>query len=163
VHGSTTIDRFDLRLLAALEEDGRFTNQELGDRIGLSASQCSRRRAALETAGLIAGYRAELDADSLGLKVLAFVEVNLGTHSAENSERFLSLLSRIDEVQEAYALSGATDYLLKVIVPDLKSLSQLLNNTLLQHSTVSRVCSSIVLERLKTKSRLPLSEVRVSE
>jgi DNA-binding Lrp family transcriptional regulator len=83
VHGSTTLDRFDLRLLAALEEDGRFTNQALGDRIGLSASQCSGRRAALEAAGLIAGYRAELDAEALGLKVLAFVEVNLGTHSAE--------------------------------------------------------------------------------
>jgi DNA-binding Lrp family transcriptional regulator len=163
VHNSADLDRFDLRLLAALEEDGRFTNQELGDRIGLSASQCSRRRSALEAAGLIAGYRAELDAEALGLRVLAFVEVNLATHSAENSERFLNLLTRFDEVQEAYALSGETDYLLKVIVPDLKSLSQLINNTLLAHSTVSRVCSSIVLERLKTNRRLPLTDVRVPE
>lgn len=162
MHDSTALDRFDLRLLAALEEDGRSTNQELGDRIGLSASQCSRRRAALEAAGLIAGYRAELDAEALGLKVLAFVEVNLATHSAENSERFLNLLARLDEVQEAYALSGETDYLLKIIVPDLKSLSKLINNALLEHSTVSRVSSSIVLERLKTSGRLPLTDVPVS-
>ncbi len=163
MHGSAALDRFDLRLLAALEEDARFTNQELGNRIGLSASQCSRRRSALEQAGLIAGYRAELNAEALGLKVLAFVEVNLATHSAENSERFLSLLRRLDEVQEAYALSGETDYLLKVIVPDLKSLSQLINNALLEHSTVSRISSSIVLERLKTSGRLPLSDVAVSQ
>ncbi len=163
MHGSGALDRFDLGLLAALEEDARFTNQELGDRIGLSASQCSRRGSALEAAGLITGYRAELDSEALGLKVLAYVEVNLATHSAENSERFLSLLTRLDEVQEAYALSGETDYLLKVIVPDLKSLSQLINNALLKHSTVSRISSSIVLERLKTSGRLPLTDVPVSQ
>jgi DNA-binding Lrp family transcriptional regulator len=156
-----TLDRFDVRLLAALEEDARLTNQELGERIGLSASQCSRRRSALETAGLIVGYRAELAAEALGLKILAFIEVNLATHSAENGERFRKLLGRIDEIQEAYALSGDTDYMLKVIVPDLESLSRLINDTLLGHSTVSRVCSSIVLERLKVTSRLPLTSVEV--
>jgi DNA-binding Lrp family transcriptional regulator len=65
------LDRFDLRLLAALQDDARLTNQQVGERIGLSASQCSRRRAALEAAGLIRGYRAELVAEALGLNVLA--------------------------------------------------------------------------------------------
>ena len=152
-------DSFDVRLMAALEAEGRLTNQELGDRIGLSASQCSRRRSALEAAGLIVGYRAELAAEALGLTILAFIEVNLSSHSPENSARFRALLARIDEVQEAYSLSGETDYLLKVIVPDLKSLSRLINDTLLGHSTVSRVCSSIALDRLKVGGRLPLESV----
>lgn len=161
MHDTLTLDRFDLRLLAALERDARLTNQELGERIGLSASQCSRRRSALETAGLIVGYRAELAAEALGLKILAFIEVNLTAHSLENGEHFRNLLARIDEIQEAYALSGETDYMLKVIVPDLKSLSRLINDTLLGHATVSRVCSSIVLERLKVTGRLPLTSVEV--
>jgi DNA-binding Lrp family transcriptional regulator len=159
MHESIAVDRFDLRLMAALEGDGRLTNQELGERIGLSASQCSRRRSALETAGLIVGYRAELAAEALGLKILVFIEVNLAQHSPENGERFRNLLNRIDEIQEAYALSGDTDYMLKAIVPDLKSLSSLINDTLLGHSTVSRVCSSIVLDRLKMTTRLPLATV----
>ena len=161
MHDTLPLDRFDLRLLAALERDARLTNQELGERIGLSASQCSRRRSALETAGLIVGYRAELAAEALGLKILAFIEVNLTAHSRENGEHFRNLLARIDEIQEAYALSGETDYMLKVIVPDLKSLSRLINDTLLGHATVSRVCSSIVLERLKVTGRLPLTSVEV--
>jgi DNA-binding Lrp family transcriptional regulator len=162
VHGSSSLDRFDLRLLAALQEDGRLTNQELGDRIGLSPSQCSRRRSALEAAGLISGYRAELAAEALGLNILVFIEVNLAAHSPENAERFHRLLTRLEEIQEAYSLSGETDYLLKAIVPDLKSLSRLINETLLGHATVTRVCSSIVLERLKVSSRLPLTNVPVS-
>jgi DNA-binding Lrp family transcriptional regulator len=161
MHDSPTLDRFDLRLLAALEGDARLTNQQLGERIGLSASQCSRRRSALEAAGLIVGYRAELAAEALGLTILAFIEVNLAAHSQENGERFRKLLGQIDEIQEAYALSGETDYMLKAIVPDLKSLSHLINDRLLGHSTVSRVCSSIVLERLKATSRLPLARVDV--
>ena len=90
-------DSFDVRLMAALEAEGRLTNQELGDRIGLSASQCSRRRSALEAAGLIVGYRAELAAEALGLTILAFIEVNLSSHSPENSARFRALLDlRLD-------------------------------------------------------------------
>jgi DNA-binding Lrp family transcriptional regulator len=161
MHKTITLDRFDLGLLAALEGDARLTNQELGERIGLSASQCSRRRSALEAAGLIVGYRAVLEAEALGLTIMAFIEVNLSAHSSENSEKFRSFLGRIDEVQEAYALSGETDYILKVVAPDLKGLSRLINDTLLGHPKVSRVCSSIVLDRLKVVSRLPLSSVEV--
>lgn len=155
--GTTELDSFDLRLLTALQDDCRLTNQQLGDRIGLSPSQCSRRRSALEAAGLIRGYRAELAAEALGLSILVFIEVNLSSHSRENAERFRLMLSRLDHIQEAYALSGETDYLLKAIVPDLRSIQELVNETLLGHATVSRVCTSIVLDALKTSNRLPLA------
>jgi DNA-binding Lrp family transcriptional regulator len=154
--GSPELDGFDLRLLAALQENGRLTNQEVGERIGLSPSQCSRRRMALEAAGLIRGYRADLAAEALGFRLLVFIQVTLSAHSGDNARSFRELMARIDEVQEAYAMTGDTDYLLKVVVADLKDLAALVNDVLLPHQTVARVRSSIVLDRLKETSRLPL-------
>ncbi|MFD1109100.1 Lrp/AsnC family transcriptional regulator [Pseudoroseomonas ludipueritiae] len=158
MHAMVHLDSFDLRLLFALQDDARLTNQQLGERVGLSASQCSRRRAALEAAGFIRGYRAELAAEALGLRVLAFIQVTLTAHSGTNSRRFRDLLAMVEEIQEAYAMTGDTDYLLKAIVPDLKGLSRLVNETLLAHDSVARVRSSIVLEKLKDSGRLPLQQ-----
>jgi DNA-binding Lrp family transcriptional regulator len=153
---SSHLDAFDLRILAALQENGRLTNQELGERVGLSASQSSRRRTSLEAAGLIRGYRADLAAERVGFRLLVFVQVTLATHSGDNAEKFRKLVARLDEVQEAYATSGDTDYFLKIVVPDLKELSVLLNEILLPHESVARVRSSIVLDRLKETAWLPL-------
>jgi DNA-binding Lrp family transcriptional regulator len=153
----TALDSLDLRLLAALQDNGRLTNQEVGERIGLSASQCSRRRVALEAAGLIRGYRADLAAEALGFQLLVFVNVTLAAHSRDNARAFRDLIARVAELQEAYALTGDADYLLKVVVRDLKDLSLLVNDVLLPHETVARVRSSIVLDRLKESARLPLS------
>jgi DNA-binding Lrp family transcriptional regulator len=150
------LDEFDFRLLAALQADGRLTNQELADKVGLSASQCSRRRSRLEEAGIIRGYHADLSAEALGLSVLVFIHVTLATHSPDNSKRFRDLVGRLDEVQEAYSLTGETDYLLKMVLPDLKSLATTVNERLLAHDTVAHVRSSVVLDRLKETSRLPL-------
>jgi len=155
MHKLGDLDAFDLRILAALQENGRLTNQELGERVGLSASQCSRRRTSLEAAGLIRGYRADLAAERVGFRLLVFVQVTLATHSGDNAEKFRKLVARLDEVQEAYATSGDTDYLLKIVVPDLKDLS-VLNEILLPHESVARVRSSIVLDRLKETAWLPL-------
>ena len=154
------LDDFDFRLLGALQEDGRLTNQELAERVGLSASQCSRRRARLEESGIIRGYHAELSADALGLGVLVFVHVTLTTHSPDNSKRFRDLVARSDEIQEAYSLTGETDYLLKMVLPDLKSLATAVNERLLAHDTVAHVRSSVVLDRLKETARLPLKKIR---
>ncbi len=157
------IDDIDLKLLAALQQEGRLTNFELADRVGLSPSQCSRRRVTLEAAGVIEAYRAALSAEALGLSVLVFVEVRLATHSPENSRRFQRLIDGLDEVQEAYALTGEADYLVKLVVPDLASLSRILNEVLLPHGSVAHVRSSIVLHRLKQTSNLPLSAVAVQQ
>ena len=156
MHTSPPLDAFDLRLLAALQDNGRLTNQEVGERIGLSPSQCSRRRAALEAAGLIRGYHADLAAEALGFRLLAFIQVTLATHSGDNAEKFRALVRRLDEVQEAYAMTGDADYLLKAVLPDLRDLSALVNDVLLRHESVARVRSSIVLDRLKEAGRLPV-------
>jgi DNA-binding Lrp family transcriptional regulator len=150
------VDGFDLRILAALQDDGRLTNQQLAEHAGLSASQCSRRRMRLEEDGTIRGYRADLAGELLGFNVLAFVQITLATHSPDNAKHFRDLVQRVDDVQEAYAITGDADYVLKVIARDLKSLSDIINGVLMPHPSVAHVRSSIVLDRLKSTQKLPL-------
>jgi len=149
-------DRYDLRLLAALQGDGSLTNQQLADKVHLSPSQCSRRRARLEADGTITGYRAELAAGRLGFAITAFINVTLATHGPDNSRRFTSMIAGLGAVQEAHALTGDMDYLLKVAVADLAGLAELINDHILPHDTVDRVRSSIALETLKADNRFPI-------
>jgi DNA-binding Lrp family transcriptional regulator len=153
------MDDFDIRLLKALQEDGQLTNNELAERIGLSASQCSRRRAALEQSGVIESYRAVLSAEAIGLPVLVFVQVGLATQSPDSGQAFIRLITGIEEVQEAFSLTGDADFLIKMAVPDLKTLSHILNDVLLPHRSVAHVHSYVVLERVKQTTQLPLKYV----
>ncbi len=150
------MDAFDRKLLAAIQADGARTNQELAATVGLSASQISRRRQQLEAEGLIEGYAARLSAARLGFGVRGFVHVTLARHSPDNSRRFAELVARTPEVQEAHALTGEADYLLKVTVRGLADLAALINDVLLPHESVDRVRSEIVLETLKETAALPL-------
>ena len=155
-----SVDAFDLRILAALQDDGRLTNQELADLVGLSASQCSRRRMRLEEDKVIAGYHANLAGEALGFTLIAFINITLATHSPDNADKFRALVNRVDEIQEAYSMTGDADYLLKVVLHDLKSLSDIVNNVLMPHQSVAHVRSSIVLDRLKETQKLPLAAAR---
>jgi DNA-binding Lrp family transcriptional regulator len=150
------MDDFDVKLLKALQEDGRLTNNELAERIGLSASQCSRRRAALEESGVIESYHAVLSAEAIGLDVLVFVQVGLATQSPDSGQAFIRLVNGIEEVQEAFSLTGDADFLIKMAVPDLKTLSHILNDVLLPHRSVAHVHSYVVLDRVKQTTQLPL-------
>ena len=151
------IDRFDRKILALLQEDGRLTNGDLSERVNLSPSQCSRRRQRLEEEGLIRGYRAVLDRERLGLSLTNMVTVTLATHNRDNAQRFAELVARLPEVQEAHALTGEMDYILKVVTPDLKSLSEFVNDVLLPHESVQHVKTAIVLQTLKETSALPIA------
>ncbi len=149
-------DSFDLKILRALQQDASLTNQQLGERVALSASQVSRRRQRLETDGIIRRYRASLDPDALGLTVTAYVGVTLGAHSRDNAARFRKMVTAMPEVQEAHTLTGDVDYMLKVVVRDLKALSRFINDELLPHEAVQNVRSSIAMETLKDDNLLPL-------
>ena len=151
-----SLDAFDHKILRALQDDGRLTNQELADIAGLSASQCSRRRMRLEEEKVISGYRAELASEALGFGVIAFIQITLATHSPDNAKKFRALVGRIDDIQEAYSLTGDSDYVLKAVLRDLKSLSDIVNDVLMPHPSVAHVRSSIVLDRLKESGKLPL-------
>jgi DNA-binding Lrp family transcriptional regulator len=153
------MDGFDLKLLTALQQDGRLTNNELAERIGLSPSQCSRRRLALEQSGVIEGYHAALANETVGLGVVVFVQVSLAAQSPDSAQAFGKLIRGMAEVQEAYALTGEADYLIKMVVPDLKALSRILNDVLLPHRSVGHVRTSVVLDRIKQTTQLPLGHL----
>ena len=154
------LDNFDLRLLVELQKDGRLTNSELGDRIALSPSQCSRRRIRLEQDGYIKSYQANLDRQKLGLDLLAVISVPLATHNRDNAQRFAKLIKGLPEVLEAYALTGAMDYHLKVAARSLSDISRFVNDVLLPHESVQHVNTSIVLDTLKDFEGLPISGLR---
>ena len=150
------MDQFDRKIMTELQLNGAQTNQELSETVGLSPSQISRRRQQLESEGFIEGYAARLSAEKLGFGVRAFVHVALAAHSPDNSRRFAELVQRTPEILEAHALTGDSDYLLKIVVRNLKDLSSLINEMLLPHESVDRVRSEIVLETLKESAALPV-------
>jgi DNA-binding Lrp family transcriptional regulator len=153
---SNEVDAFDRKILALLQADARLTNNDLSERVNLSASQCSRRRQRLEEGGLIRGYRAVLDRDRVGFPLVNIISVTLATHNRDNAQRFAELLARLPEVLEAHALTGEMDYFVKVVTPDLKSLADFVNDVLLPHESVQHVKTSIVLQTLKETTALPL-------
>lgn len=150
------LDRIDLLLLAELQRSGRQTNTELAERVHLSPSACLRRAQRLEREGVIAGYRAEVDPERLGLGLQAFVRVQLTRHDAEAVAAFAGLVNEWDEVVACHALAGDMDYLLQVVVRDLEHFSRFLLDRLLNQAGVADVNSSFVLRTVKAFRGLPL-------
>lgn len=150
------LDRIDLQLLTELQRSGRQTNTELAERVHLSPSACLRRVQRLEREGVIAGYRAEVDPERLGLGLQAFVRVQLVRHDSEAVAAFAGLVNEWDEVVACHALTGDMDYLLHVVVRDLEHFSRLLLDRLLNQTGVADVNSSFVLRTVKAFRGLPL-------
>ncbi len=151
------LDRYDRRILDVLQRDGRISNQDLADRIGLSPSPCLRRVRALEESGLIAGYRALLDARKLGLTLLALVHISMDRHTPERFARFDAAVSELPEVLECLLITGQeADYQLKVIVRDMEAYQSLLLNKITRIDGVTGVHSSFVLRRVVERTALPL-------
>jgi DNA-binding Lrp family transcriptional regulator len=144
-----TLDPLDLKLLAVLQDDASLSNAELAERIGLSASQCSRRRAGLEAAGYIRAYRADLDARKLGYSIEAFTRVTLSKHSDATAEDFAHFLDGLGEVLAAHSVAGDADYLLHIRVRSLDELGEFVLKRLLPHPHVHQVRSDIVLKTIK--------------
>ena len=143
------LNPLDLRLLSLLQEDASLSNAELAERIGLSASQCSRRRAGLEEAGYIRAYRADLDARKLGYGIEAFTRVTLSKHSDATAEDFAHFLEGLGEVLAAHSVAGDADYLLHIRVRSLDELGEFVLKRLLPHPHVHQVRSDIVLKTIK--------------
>jgi DNA-binding Lrp family transcriptional regulator len=148
------LDDYDLKMLTLLQANGRLTNQELSDLIGLSASQCSRRRISLEQAQMILGYHARLSPDALGSAVIGLIEVRLINHLPDYVEAFHGMLRQETAIVDAYKTTGDADYLLKVAVADLTALSRLISHILSVHRSVSHIKTSVVLDRLKENGLL---------
>lgn len=151
------LDRTDLRILEALQSDGRVTNADLAEKVNLSASACLRRVQRLEQDGVITGYAAQVDPRAVGLGLQAFVRVQLGRHDAESIALFVRRVGESKEVVACHALTGDMDYLLHVVVEDLDHFSRFLLDRLLNESGVADVNSSFVLRTVKQTHALPLA------
>ncbi len=149
----TTIDR---RILRILQEDGRITNAELAERVGLSPSPCLRRVRLLEEAGVIRRYVTLLDPEALGLGVAAFVEIRLGPKNTATAAAFEAAIKKYTEIMECHIMTGEYDYLLRIVVPDIPSLRAFVMNQLLSVPGVEATRSSFSLGQVKYTTALPL-------
>ena len=150
-----SLDRYDRRILQLLQEDARQSNLELAERIGLSASPCLRRVRALEEAGVIRGYRALLDAQRLGLSLMALVHISMDRHTPERFASFDAAIRRLPEVLECLLITGQeADYQLKIVVRDMQAFQQLLLEKITRIEGVSGVHSSFVLRKIVDKTSL---------
>lgn len=152
-----TLDRYDRQILDILQQDGRISNQDLADRIGLSASPCLRRVRALEDSGIIRGYRALCDAKKLGLTLTVLIHIAMDRHTPDRFANFETKVGELPEVMECLLITGQTaDYQLKVIVEDMDAYQTLLLNKITRIEGVSGVQSSFVMRRVVDKTALPI-------
>ena len=150
------LDPTDIRLLDALQKDAQLTTQELGGKLGLSASQTGRRRQRLDAAGYIRHYMAQLQPAKLGLDVQAFIQVQMSSHNADHATAFQRYVLGLPEITAAFTLTGEADYLLRVYCAELSDLHRLVQDVLLPHPAVARVQSQIVMDQLKADAPLPI-------
>jgi Lrp/AsnC family leucine-responsive transcriptional regulator len=153
------IDAIDLRILAALQDDGRLTNVELAERVGLSPSPCLRRVKALEGKGYIEGYRALLGRERVRLGVTVFLGIRIEGHANRRAEAFERAVRAMPEVVACHMVSGEADYLLEVVVPDLERYQRFLLDRLLELPMVREVRSNIAIRSLKAPAGLPLDHL----
>lgn len=150
------LDAFDRKLLVALQSDARLTNGEVADKIGLSASQCSRRRTRLEDAGIITGYQTSANREALGLSITSIVAVSLAAHDIYSASRLEAMFQKHPNILEVHQMTGDMDYYLKVVTKDLNELSEFISATLLPHRGVQNVKTGVVLKTVKETAVLPL-------
>ena len=151
------LDRYDRAILAALQRDGRMSNQELADRIGLSPSPCLRRVRALEDSGIISGYRALLNTKALGYSLMALIYISMDKHTPERFEHFDQEIGLIPEVVECLLITGqAADYQLKVVAHNMDAFQELLLNRITRIQGVTGVHSSFVLRRVLDRTEVPV-------
>jgi Lrp/AsnC family transcriptional regulator, leucine-responsive regulatory protein len=169
---SVELDAIDRRILAILQENGRLSNQEIAERVNLSPSPCLRRIRRLEESGVIRGYVALLDAQKLGLDLLAYVSVRLekrgglaaaavregpaGRPGATHAELFRAAVQTWPEVVACHAMTGDMDFLLRVQVEDMAHFSRFVQDQLLHHPSVIDVKSSFSLDTFKETTALPI-------
>lgn len=153
------LDAFDRKILAALQRDGRLTNVQLAEEIGLSASPCLRRVRLLEEAGIIRGYQANLDRDEVGLGLTVFVGVKVDRHHESEAEAFRVAVMALPEVISAFLVSGESDFLLQVVVPDLRGYERFLNGQLLKLPGVRDIRSNFAIQAVKAPGPLPLNHL----
>ena len=154
-----TLDKFDTAILNELQTDGRLTNAELASRVGLSAAPCWRRVRALEEAGFILGYRAEINRSKIGLGVLAFVRIDAERNSGDALRQMEAAIRDIPEIVSCHYISGSGTFELQVVCPDLGEFSRFAREVLINLPNVKDLHTSFSLGEVKAAGALPLSHL----
>ena len=151
-------DRIDKQILALLQDNGRMTNVDLADQVGLTAPPCLRRVRALEEAGAIRGYHATLDPGSLGYTITVFAMVSLRSQAEADLAAFEAHVAAIPEVRECHMLNGEIDFILKIVATDLRAFQELLTTQLTPAPNVSHVKTSLTIRTSKELPGIPVGE-----
>jgi Lrp/AsnC family leucine-responsive transcriptional regulator len=154
------LDRQDLLLLTELQRDSRQTVQQLATAAGLSSTPCWKRIKEMESSGVIRGYTALVDREKVGLLLCVLAELNLTRHNEDDVRRFEEAVAACPQIVSCYATTGQADYVIKVLVPDIKSYESFLHETAFKLPGVTHVRSSVVLKEVKAETRLPFEEPR---
>ena len=151
------LDRIDRRILHDLQAKGRMTNVELAKRAGISAPPCLRRVRALEKAGLITGYHAEVNAEALGFAVTVFAQVGLSSQAESDLLAFEALMASYSEVRECHMLAGEADFLLRIVATDWDAYQRFLTTKLTSAPNVSHVKTALAIRSSKTEPGVPIA------
>jgi DNA-binding Lrp family transcriptional regulator len=152
-------DDIDVRILGLLQDNGRMTNVELAERVGLTAPPCLRRVRALEQQGAITGYHAALEPAALGYNLTVFAMVSLKSQAESDLRAFEQLVAGIPEVRECHMLNGEIDFILKIVAPDLQSFQQILTTKLTTAPNVEHVKTSLTIRTSKALPGVPVPEM----
>jgi len=155
-------DAYSLKILVELQRDARQTVQQISEAVGLSATPCWRRIKDMEAAGVIQGYTVSIDPEKLGLNLSAVAEVNIDRHSEAQVRAFEEAVAASPQVVRCVSATGTADYILTVLVPDIKHYERFLHSTLFRQSGVTHVRSAIVLREIKPGLTMPIAELSAS-
>jgi Lrp/AsnC family transcriptional regulator, regulator of ectoine-degradation genes len=153
------LDEIDIRILAALQRDGRMTKLRLAETVSLSPTPCWERLRRLEAEGIIAGYQAVIDLDRLARATTVLVEVTLKRHQHEDFGRFETAIQEIPEIVECHATGGGIDYMLKIVVADIDRYQRLIDGLLVADIGIDRYFTYIVTKPVKRAAPLPLDRL----
>jgi len=151
------LDDKDRALLAELQRDSRQTVQQLAAAVGLSATPCWKRVKDMEAAGVIRGYSATVDRESVGLALCVLAEVNLTQHTENTVREFERAVAACPQIVSCYSTTGAADYSIKVLVEDIKSYESFLHDTAFKLPGVTHIRSSVVLKEVKADAGVPIA------
>lgn len=152
-----SLDATDLRILDQIQQDARISNSDLAKHVGLSPSPCLRRVRQLERDGVIQGYAGIVNAKAVGLPISVFVRVSLHSQVRDALEDFENRIQQFEEIMECYLMTGESDYLLRIVVPDLESYERFLNDKLTRISAIANIQSSFALKQVTYRTGLPLT------
>ncbi|MEH6577316.1 MAG: Lrp/AsnC family transcriptional regulator [Amphritea sp.] len=152
----TSLDNYDRHILRILQQDGRISNQQLADEVGLSTAACWRRVKALEEKRVLRQYTALVNPEKLDYGLCVFLLVTLLRHSKDNAQEFEQAIKSCPEVLQCYAVTGNADFVLRVVIPDMATYDQFLTDKIFSLPGVSQVKSNFTLREIKYETAIPV-------